>query len=850
MGAFDDLIPDLPIGPNGVPRIEITKGGSPYANAISSIESGGNYHAIGPSTRSGDRALGKYQIMSSNVGPWTQEVFGQPMSAMDFLRNPQAQDAVFNAKFGSYVDKYGPEGAAKAWFAGERGMNNPNARDALGTSVADYGRKFLAALGPSQANAAEAPQSAPQTNAFADLIPQKQAGAFDDLIPQKPNGPQIGAGQSFMRGAMQGLTANFGDELNALSNASGRTMADGTPSQGIDALLVGLYKRLNGDPEFMKRYESELAKERDLNQAASAQHPVANMLGDVTGAIAMPLGAVGGGATLPARMLRGAVSGGTYGALAGAGEGTDAMDRATRATTGGILGAAAGGVVPPVVEGIARGASAAASPIINAVRGAINPGDEAARRVATAVMRDVRADPQAVSRLTVPEFASSVQNGGPATIMDLGGETTRALARSAANTSPEGRQALNEAINDRFEGQVGRVRQWLNDTFNYPNARAQQDAMDQAAKVVNRGNYAKAYSDGDRPLWSPELERLAGSPAVEDAIKSAVRNGKDRAIVEGMGGFRVPLTVTPDGRVVFNKGPNGVPTYPNLQFWDYVRRELSDAAQRERGTSQGGVLKSLAGSLNTELDNLVPSYQQARAGASSFFGAQNALEAGQNFVGQNFDLGGTRQALAKMSPTERSLFQDGFVSRLIETLDKVPDRRSVVNQIANSPSAREKLYTALGPQKASQLEAGLRVEGIMDLARSAVQGNSTTARQLAELGLAGSGVGLAGYGGINQNPKEMTIGMVMAALGSGGKKIDQRVARRVAEMLVSDDPSALQRGIKLIASNKTFLNAFRSADDKIARVAGANVPTNAVLQGAMPSRANDKQPSPVGVTNQ
>src|SRR5688572_5101731 len=96
-----------------------------WANAISSIESGGRYGILGPPTRNGDRAYGKYQVMGNNVGPWTKEVLGQSLTPQQFLANPQAQEAVFRAKFGQYAQKHGPEGAAKAWFAGEKGMLNP-----------------------------------------------------------------------------------------------------------------------------------------------------------------------------------------------------------------------------------------------------------------------------------------------------------------------------------------------------------------------------------------------------------------------------------------------------------------------------------------------------------------------------------------------------------------------------------------------------------------------------------------------------------------------------------------------------------------------------------------------------
>jgi hypothetical protein len=145
-------------------------GPSPYAPAISSIESGGKYDVLGPTTKTGDRAFGKYQVMGANVGPWTEEVLGKRMHPRDFLASPEAQDAVFNAKFGKYVEKYGPEGAAKAWFAGEKGMNNPNARDILGTTVSSYAEKFNRALPQgAQPASGQAPQAMAQpakTNFF------------------------------------------------------------------------------------------------------------------------------------------------------------------------------------------------------------------------------------------------------------------------------------------------------------------------------------------------------------------------------------------------------------------------------------------------------------------------------------------------------------------------------------------------------------------------------------------------------------------------------------------------------------------------------------------------------------
>lgn len=142
-----------------------------YASAIAAIESGGKYGELGPVTRTGDRAYGKFQIMGSNIGPWTEAALGRRLTPQEFLASPQAQDAVFQHRFGQYANKYGPEMAARAWFAGEKGMHNPNAKDQLGTTVESYGRRFMGHLGqptgapaPSQGLlASNPPQGSPES---------------------------------------------------------------------------------------------------------------------------------------------------------------------------------------------------------------------------------------------------------------------------------------------------------------------------------------------------------------------------------------------------------------------------------------------------------------------------------------------------------------------------------------------------------------------------------------------------------------------------------------------------------------------------------------------------------------
>lgn len=98
------------------------------AKAIASIESAGSggYNAIGPTvlhgSYAGDKAYGKYQVMGKNVPVWTKEVFGQAMTPDEFLHNPQAQDAIFKAKFTTPRDWFG-HGYSDGYMTGKEYEN-------------------------------------------------------------------------------------------------------------------------------------------------------------------------------------------------------------------------------------------------------------------------------------------------------------------------------------------------------------------------------------------------------------------------------------------------------------------------------------------------------------------------------------------------------------------------------------------------------------------------------------------------------------------------------------------------------------------------------------------------------
>jgi len=152
----------------GAPEDELGR----YLGAIAKTESGGQkdpYAALGPVTKKGDRAYGKYQVMGANIPSWTEEALGQKMTPDEYLANKDAQEKIARHHFGKSLDKYGnPEDAASVWFTGKPRAEAGNVADDLGTTNSNYVRKFNEALGrPTEPS--EAPRKRNLGDTRADL---------------------------------------------------------------------------------------------------------------------------------------------------------------------------------------------------------------------------------------------------------------------------------------------------------------------------------------------------------------------------------------------------------------------------------------------------------------------------------------------------------------------------------------------------------------------------------------------------------------------------------------------------------------------------------------------------------
>lgn len=615
----------------------------------------------------------------------------------------------------------------------------------------------------------------------------------------------------YVQATMQGLTFGLEDELSA----GLRTVA----GQG-------------------QGYGFNLAAQREALDRARQDNPVGMAGAEIAGALLTaplaPAVKLVQGAGWGGRALNAAAGGALYGGAYGAGAGEGVQGRAEGAAMGAATGGALGAVMSPAVDAVTAGGRAVINRATAPFRGARDAEAEAARRIGVALQAD-NVDPVQARQA----LEASRQSGSPAVVADFGGETTRALARSSANTAPEAREALVAATQPRFEGQGDRTVDAIRRaTGASGDTSGVQEALKEAARRANRPAYERAYSQG-RQVWTQDLADITSAPAVQSAIREATSRSRNVAASEGGRPVRNPFNVDPQtGAVSLKEGMT-----PDLQFWDVVKRNLDSqigALRRAGDGGRAGELTALKNRMVGVLDQVVPSYKAARQGAAAAFGAEDALEAGQKFVTSTMDNGAASRAMGKLSAAERDLFREGFASTLISRVRELRDNRDVVKAVFGSPAARERVNIALGTKQAKELEAFIKGEEMMDRLRLAVQGNSSTARQLAELGLAG-GAGLIAGGGNPLDLKALATSALVYGLRRGSAKIDARVARRVGEFLASDDPAIFDKAVQLLARDGRLSRAVTAATDFLSRAARPTTGTVPAPQGVISGRTEDDE---------
>lgn len=561
-------------------------------------------------------------------------------------------------------------------------------------------------------------------------------------------------------------------------------------------------------------YGSALQGIQERREALARAAPISDIAGNLAGGIAA-FGA-GGAASkgtaealgMAGKFIPRVVNSGISGTAIAAGDtavrGGSLNDIVSDAAHGGAFNA----VIPIIGQGLKSTGQAAGrvlGPTVNAI---LRPEKEALRRSGAAYARDAAAG-NAGWGASDEVAARSAQI--PVLNADRGGETVRALTRSVANQSPEARQTVASVTDDRFAGQGQRAVQVVRDIAGgQADDLAYQENVKRVAQMVNRPAYDAAFnSPNARAVWNRDIVDLMQSDTFRAAINAAEKRGTDRAAVDGFKAVRNPFEFRADGSVTLKTNPDGSRALPSLQFWDQVKRNIDGmigTAQRQGDNTLVADLTAIKRKLVGSLDAAVPQYAKARAGAAAFFDAEDALEAGRKFGANMRMVPEAKAAFGKFSQSEQKAFRTGYASTLIDRIMAASDRTNVINQVFKSQASREMIEMAFGPGKARQLEAYVRAETLADMLRGAM-GNSTTARQLMEMGL-GGGAGYILSGGD-------LVGAGAGALATRGaravgQRVDNRVMQSVAKLLTSNDPAMIQKAVYQATMSTQWMNALEA----------------------------------------
>lgn len=563
-------------------------------------------------------------------------------------------------------------------------------------------------------NVAEFPDGTPKETITAAI--QKRLGASP-----RPSRSMAG---SALEGAAQGLTFGFSDELEG-------------------AVRAGIGKLTGDQRSFGELYDEGVAVPRQRIKEARQDNPVSFGVGEIGSAVALPLGAArlgirgamaaASGRGLGARSLAGAKEGAVYGGLYGAGTAEGGIsDRLTGAGTGAAIGSALGAAMPGAVDVAGAVGSRLAQPFRPATT-------VASEKLGEAIARDNPAG-------GLQQFAERVRDlrkiNPSARVMDAGGDNVRGMMRAATNVPNAGRERARRIVDARQANQWSRI----------------EDSLVESMGKGSSRNYGANYFD--------ELDRIAlqmddeGAKLIQPALQietpmtDRLRAVMARPTMQELWG-NVKRKLADQGDEI------GLST--RTQALHRMKMELDEAIGMSKRAEQMGnkpgagwdtrTLTILKRDLLNAIDN--PAYKAGLKQYASTAQLRNALEDGYEAFSRKQPEQMRAALKALESDTQRDFYRFGAMRAVLERIRKGNVNNDRTDALFSSPEMQTKLRAMFPSHRQfREFQRFLVSEAKMADSRKAMQGNSTTARQLTEGAEAGKTAG-------------MVVDAMNAATGSG-----------------------------------------------------------------------------------
>jgi hypothetical protein len=541
-----------------------------------------------------------------------------------------------------------------------------------------------------------------QINAkLAEIKSQWGGGAQQAEQTDKP-----GRIESGVRGALQGLTFGFGDEIAGAAYGA----ADFVQGKGYN-------------------YSKNRDEVRAANDAAREANPGTYLLGEIGGGVALPFGVARTAASMPAavqtaaraagfvpeamkaatfgqRVGQGARMGATYGAAYGAGnsEADSALGVAQDTGEGALAGGLLGGAAVPAIDTIAAVGRGVAAPF----RSVINPKGVAAEKVAEAMARDAKEGRALAIR------AEAATAADPSTmIADVGGRSNKRLIRAALNQQSKGTEPFMQKLDSRkaFEGK--KIERSLRDGLRLGADDFYGSVDEVTAKLSDIGQQGFKPALAVETEMTPALASVLKRPLakrvlaeVETSMANAGKAGGFETRTEALHRVKMELNrlISTSEKAVKMGQDNGW----NLNDLRTIRRDLLNAWDNKAYKSASRLYADEA-SLRTAAEKGYDDFMQ-------------------------MPWQEVRKVVGEMSRAERTMFRRGAVQAITERIGQGSPLGDKVRGVMSPDNMMQRLRPLFDDQKEwRRFQRRLVVFARQTGTRQAAQGNSTSVQQAADM---------------------------------------------------------------------------------------------------------------------
>lgn len=411
-----------------------------------------------------------------------------------------------------------------------------------------------------------------------------------------------------------------------------------------------------------------------------------------------------------------AVTGGTQGAISGAGTATEGS-RGQGAVVGGITGTALSPVFPLAGTLLSTG--------YNRLADLVGPSTDRARRWALDKLNLALTD--TTSGDIANRIRTDIQMGVP-TSMAMVTPATVDLAEAVVQRGGAGAQDLAEQTAKVTAGARERTRRQVRRGLQPRDYYAEEERMLSDLRSNANQVYDKAYAVGN--IDDPVINRILAEPEFKRFFDQAGEIVRKR---------RLAAEIDPKGdpsrwtmKQVYDPQTGAKIDVPDVRTLDYIKQGIDaeiDTLYKAGKSQEAGALRELRTQYVNRLDDLIPEYKTARAQYRGDIETLDALRLGRDKF-QTLDSEQIAKMVGEMSDAEKQAFRTGVARNLFGMIMDPSQDFNAAKRIINSPEMVESLRPVFdNPGQFNFFRTALERE--MELYKNAqrvLQGSATARR--------------------------------------------------------------------------------------------------------------------------